>query len=484
MIQFENVSFNYDNSEKILNDINLTINDGEVICLTGASGCGKTTITRLLNGTIPHFFHGEIDGRIIVNGKDITKQSIYEVSQVSGSVFQNPRSQFFCLNTTSELAFEPENFGVEPNEINTQIANSAYEFNIEHLLDRGIFNLSGGEKQLIACTTIQVSGHDIIILDEPSSNLDFKTISKLRKMLNIWKQEGKTIIIAEHRLHYLMDVVDRFIILAQGTMRKQYDKDTFNKLSHETLAELGLRTTHLDKMKPKVHHNVACGTLTLKDFNFKYKPRLPLSINIPKIELNKGKVTAVIGHNGSGKSTFARCLTGVERKFKGKVDNDEVTLKRGHRLNNVYLVFQDVKDQLFAESVGEELRLSHADLDDETIQKQLQYYGISQHIERHPLSLSGGEKQRLAIASAVETSRDILIFDEPSSGLDGQRMREISGIIDDLATNGHTIIVITHDYELLLSCADEILHLENGHVKDQYTMNDANLGKLQSFFEI
>ncbi|MDW4417788.1 ATP-binding cassette domain-containing protein [Staphylococcus saprophyticus] len=281
-----------------------------------------------------------------------------------------------------------------------------------------------------------------------------------------------------------MDVVDRFIILAQGTMRKQYDKDTFNKLSHETLAELGLRTTHLDKMKPKVHHNVACGTLTLKDFNFKYKPRLPLSINIPKVELNKGKVTAVIGQNGSGKSTFARCLTGVERKFKGKVDNDEVTLKRGHRLNNVYLVFQDVNNQLFAESVGEELRLSHADLDDETIQKQLQYYGISQHIERHPLSLSGGEKQRLAIASAVETSRDILIFDEPSSGLDGQRMREISGIIDDLATNGHTIIVITHDYELLLSCADEILHLENGHVKDQYTMNDANLGKLQSFFEI
>lgn len=484
MIQFENVSFNYENGEKILNDINLTIHEGEVICLTGASGCGKTTMTRLLNGTIPHFFHGDIEGRILVNNKNITKQSIYETSQTSGSVFQNPRSQFFCLNTTSELAFEPENYGVDPSTIKSNIANSADEFRIEHLLDRGIFNLSGGEKQLIACTTIQVSGHDIIILDEPSSNLDFKTIIKLRKMLNIWKREGKTIMIAEHRLHYLIDVVDRFIIMDQGRISKSYDQATFENLSHETLATLGLRTTHLEKMKPKRHSNSTWGTLTLKDFKFKYKNRLPLSINIPKVELSKGKVTAVIGHNGSGKSTFARCLTGVERKFKGTVDNDDITLKRGHRLNNVYLVFQDVNNQLFAESVDEELRLSNVGLDNETIQERLQYYGISQHIERHPLSLSGGEKQRLAIASAVETNRDILIFDEPSSGLDGQRMREMSGIIDGLANKGHTIIVITHDYELLLSCADDILHLEQGHVKDQYTLNDENLSKLQAFFEI
>ncbi|PHK49671.1 ABC transporter ATP-binding protein [Staphylococcus edaphicus] len=484
MIQFEKVSFNYDDGEKILEDINLTINDGEVICLTGASGCGKTTITRLLNGTIPHFFHGDIEGHITVNGQDIRKQTIYEISQKSGSVFQNPRSQFFCLNTTSELAFEPENYGVNPIEIHTNIANSVCEFNIEHLLNRGIFNLSGGEKQLIACTAIQVRGHDIIILDEPSSNLDYKTIIKLREMLNMWKQEGKTIIIAEHRLHYLIDVVDRFIVLKCGRISEVYDHEAFNELNHTSLARLGLRTTHLEKLTPKVYNNIANGALTLKNFYFKYKASLPLSINIPKVELSKGKVTAIIGHNGSGKSTLVRCLTGVERKFKGKVDDDEITLKRNHRLNSVYLVFQDVNNQLFAESVGEELRLSQADLDDKTIQARLKQYGISEHIERHPLSLSGGEKQRLAIASAVETKRDIIIFDEPSSGLDGHRMREISEIINDLANQGHTILVITHDYELLLSSADEILHLEQGCIKDQYEMNDTNLSKLQAFFEI
>lgn len=220
MIEIKGLSFNYENEQQALNGINLTVNKGEVICLTGASGCGKTTLTRILNGAIPHFFKGHIEGEIIINNKDMKDQSIYDISKESGSVFQNPRSQFFCLNTTSELAFESENYGVNPTQIKADIGYSAYQFNLEHLLDRGIFSLSGGEKQLIACTAIQVSGHALIILDEPSSNLDFKTITRLKSMIELWKSTGKTIVIAEHRLHYLIDVVDRFIVMAQGTIKK------------------------------------------------------------------------------------------------------------------------------------------------------------------------------------------------------------------------------------------------------------------------
>jgi len=150
MIQFKDVSFRYEaNEQNILNDINLTIDDGEVICLTGASGCGKTTVTRMLNGIIPHFYNGEIDGQILMNDKDIQLQEVYELTQQSGSVFQNPRSQFFCLNTTSELAFELENYGTPANEIKQRINQSVKQFNLEHLLNRDIFNLSGGEKQLL-----------------------------------------------------------------------------------------------------------------------------------------------------------------------------------------------------------------------------------------------------------------------------------------------------------------------------------------------
>ena len=148
------------------------------------------------------------------------------------------------------------------------------------------------------------------------------------------------------------------------------------------------------------------------------------------------------------------------------------------------MVFQDVNNQLFAESVEEELKLSNPTLDDEMIRRCLRNYSISEHLQRHPLSLSGGEKQRLAIASAVETKREILVFDEPSSGLDGHHMREMSKIINRLAYEGHTVLVITHDYEMLLSCTDEILHLEDGKVKAQYEINNDTIEKLQTFFNI
>lgn len=484
MIEIQNLSFNYANGDQVLKEINLTIQNGEVICLTGASGCGKTTLTNTLNAIIPHFYHGDIEGDIRINGESVLEQSVYEVSKKSGSVFQNPRSQFFCLNTTSELAFEPENYGTDPEQIKNNIETSTQMLRMRHLLDREIFNLSGGEKQLIACTAVQIQGHDLIILDEPSSNLDFKTIIKLKHMLEIWKSEGKTIIIAEHRLHYLMDVVDRFVVLKDGMLSQIFSNASFNQLTHEALYDIGLRATHLRQIMPKPTRNEAQGQLIMNDFRFKYKSHLPLSLNIPNLEIPKGKVTAIVGHNGSGKSTFARCLTGIERKFKGHIIHESEIWNRKQRLNRVYLVMQDVNNQLFAERVDEELKLSNHDLDDATIQKRLRQYAISEYIDRHPLSLSGGEKQRLAIASAVETKRDILIFDEPSSGLDGARMREMSEIINHLADLGHTIFVITHDYELLLACADEVLHLEHGCVKRQYAMDTTHLADIQNFFEI
>lgn len=485
MIQFKNVSFKYENNESnILNNINLTIKKGEVICLTGTSGCGKTTLTRLINGVIPNFHKGEIDGKILINNQNIQLQDIYELTQQSGSVFQNPRSQFFCLNTTSELAFELENYGISPEQIMKRISESAEQFNFKNLLNRGIFNLSGGEKQLLACSAIQVYGHELIILDEPSSNLDFNTILKLQQMIEIWKAEGKTIVISEHRLHYLTESVDRFIVMSDGKISRIYENKQFNELSNNQLTNLGLRKIHLKQLKVKSECNSKLGHLNLQHYCFKYKRQQPLALNIDDINISKGKVTAIIGHNGSGKSTLARCLTGVEKNFKGTLNFEQNSVKPNQKSSDVYMVFQDVNNQLFAESLEEELKLSNPTLDDEAIKQCLQSFSIFEHLDRHPLSLSGGEKQRLAIANAVVTERDILIFDEPSSGLDGQHMRQMSTIINKLACQGHTVLVITHDYEMLLACADEILHLENGRNKFQYEINENTIEKLQLFFNI
>ena len=220
MIQLSNVNFKYSNSQSgALKDISITIHEGECILLCGDSGCGKTTITRLINGLIPHFYDGELTGSVKVADMDVSKEEIYTISKKVGSVFQNPRSQFFCLDTSSELAFGCENLGMPVEQINERIEHVVREVELENLVDRDIFKLSGGEKQRIACGSVAAMLPDIIVLDEPTSNLDIESIEILKHILMLWKKHNKTIIIAEHRLYWLKDVCDRAVICRMAKYR-------------------------------------------------------------------------------------------------------------------------------------------------------------------------------------------------------------------------------------------------------------------------
>lgn len=484
MIELKHVSFSYENGTPSLKDIDLLISSGEVICFTGASGCGKTTLLRLFNGLIPYFFNGKLTGEIIINGTSTQTQSIYDLSQQTGSVFQNPRAQFFCLNSTSEMAFEAENYGYHPQYITEQIRKGTTDLNLSHLLDRDIFKLSGGEKQLLACATIEVCQHDIIILDEPSSNLDHETIKKLKQLILRWKQAGKTVIIAEHRLYYLYDIVDRLVVMEQGAVAHSYTSAELKQLTQTQLAGLGLRATRLDLLPGKSHqrHIDSENRLQLNEFNFKYKKQDKTTLQLGDLSLARGSVTAIVGHNGAGKSTFARCLCGLERHFKGTVVEAQLTLKRKARLKNVFMVFQDVHRQLFAEDLEEELRLSDETLTAEEIQHNLEIFNIAHQSDTHPLALSGGQQQRLAVASAVVSNRKILIFDEPSSGLDGANMRQMAALLNRLADKGYTIVLITHDYELLMACTDEVIEIEHGQLVAQFVLNPENEMRLAPLF--
>ena len=223
MISFQNVTYSYqENGEpKSLNSINLKVKDGECILLCGKSGCGKTTMTRLLNGMIPNFYDGNLQGAVLLDGKNLFDLPMYEISKQVGSVFQNPRTQFYTVNTTSEIAFGCENFGMEPEKIATRVKQTAEDLEIEYLLDRNIFNLSGGEKQIIAFASIYAMSPQVYVLDEPSSNLDIQAIEKVRKILSLLKQQGKTIIIAEHRTYYLKDLVDRALYMENGKIIRE-----------------------------------------------------------------------------------------------------------------------------------------------------------------------------------------------------------------------------------------------------------------------
>ena len=212
IIDIKNVFFRYKGSDNgLLNDFSLSVKRGEVLLLCGLSGSGKTTVIRLINGLIPHFYQGDMQGNVNVAGYDIKETELYELAGTVGTVFQNPRSQFFSVDTDGEIVFGPENIGLAPDEIIKRKHDVVKEMNISELLGKSLFELSGGEKQKIACASVSALMPEIILLDEPSANLDYRATDDLRRSVIRWKKQGKTIIISEHRLWYLKDLADRVL---------------------------------------------------------------------------------------------------------------------------------------------------------------------------------------------------------------------------------------------------------------------------------
>ena len=248
IIEINNVSFHYKGSDEgLLNNVSLSIAQGEAVLLCGASGSGKTTIIRLINGLIPHYYPGELSGSVNVDGHDIKATELYDLAGVVGTVFQNPRSQFFSVDTDGEIVFGPENIGLEPDEIKRRAATVIKEMNLEKLMGRSLFELSGGEKQKIACGSVSALLPKIILLDEPSSNLDWGAIEDLRNQIKKWKSEGKTVIISEHRLWYLKDVLDRVIYMDKGDIAGEYSGKEFFTFSDSKIKELKLRPVKVEE---------------------------------------------------------------------------------------------------------------------------------------------------------------------------------------------------------------------------------------------
>ena len=407
------------------------------------------------------------------------QEELYDTARIVGSVFQNPRSQFFCVDTTSEIAFGCENMGLPEQEIRERMRQTVRELNMEQLLERDIFELSGGEKQKVACASVSALHPEVFVLDEPTSNLDVNAIEDLKKTLMFWKSEGKTIVIAEHRLYWLTELCDRVVYMKAGKIVLDISMDEFKNYSEETLSDMGLRTLRMN-----LHRDVKSAPgnvekMVLRDFSFSYEKED--AINIPEISLQEGAVIAVIGQNGAGKSTFSRCLCGLEKKFKGKVMIGEKILHRKQLLKQCYMVMQDVNHQLFCESVEEEVQLGMANENCRNVSDVLENLDLERLTERHPMSLSGGQKQRVAIASAILADKSILVFDEPTSGLDYCHMEQTAKLITSLKGK-KTIFIVTHDPELIIRCCTHILHLEEGTVYDLYELNQEGKDKIELFF--
>lgn len=464
MIESKNCSFCYQNSKtNALKSVDLIIYPGECVVLTGKSGCGKTTMTRFFNGLAPSYFCGEMTGSCHTFGLESGAASIEEYVPFTGSVFQNPKTQYFNVDTTAELAFPCENMGIPSRDIQKRVRECAEEFNLGKLLNRSIFQLSGGEKQRIAFGAACMLQPKLLILDEPTSNLDDLAIQDLHDRIAEKKAEGTTIIIAEHRLAWLSDLADRFCYFENGEVKGQWTAKEFCSLSLAQLHEMGLRSTNIEPYHKITfemrREKTKCSNPMISAHNLSvgYGKKSPV-YQIDDFEIGKGEIVALMGRNGIGKSTFVKTLCGLLKPQGGEI----TPVKEKERLKHSFMVMQDVNYQLFSDSVREEVLLCSKR--QELCDCVLDALGLLPFADRHPMSLSGGQKQRVAIASAILSDKDFIVLDEPTSGLDYYHMTQTAKLLNLLKKQGKAILVITHDEELVADCCDRVVFL---HEKEE-----------------
>jgi len=471
MITIKNLSFQYSTEEDfVLRNIDLSIHQGECILLCGKSGCGKSTLLKIINGIIPEFYQGKITGSVEVAGMNPFETEIYKISEKVGSVFQNPKTQFYTTNTTDEIAFALENYGVGREKIQKRLKEVQETMHVSALMDRNIFALSGGEKQKIAIAAVYALNPEIFVFDEPSSSLDMDAMIELSKLMERLKEEGKTIIIAEHRLWYLKKIVDRAVYLENGKITKEYSMEEMQNLSEEERCRTGLRHTNFPGDSPTwkerskdyaVKRDSSGNALELEIKDLLYKRKERTVFNIDRLGFERGKIVGIIGKNGIGKSTFAKVVCGLTRQTAGEICKNNKGISVPKRRKNSLLLMQEVNNQLFTDSVYDELRLTSGLKEEEQFRMCMADMQMDQLKEKNPHSLSGGQKQRVVILSALLSKKKILFLDEPTSGLDYASMKIVAKNIKKFKAEKKLILIISHDMEFLEEVCDRVLAFPN-----------------------
>ncbi len=477
------VSYAYPTGQQVLDDVDLDIAPGGLTLVCGASGSGKSTVLRLLNGLIPHFHDGDLTGQVLIGDEEVRAVPIERSGLRTATVFQNPATQFFTTTVADELAFAPQNYQVPAQEIRRRRTDALEELGVADLADRDLRGLSGGQAQKVACAQALAQQTPVILLDEPTSNLDPHAIDDVRAAIERLKRSGRTLVVAEHRIYFLRGLVDQAVIMGRGRVLHRMSGEELWRIGEDRRKELGLRTLErprldttpapvaalagyagaqaADDAGDSVVHRSRAASRTLRIEcdespggagrsgllieNLRVERGGHLILDIPELFFPAGAVTGVMGSNGIGKTTLARAVCRLQRARRGaRVTLDGRELAAGQ----AFLVMQDVHRQLFTESVSQEAGLA-----------QLERLDLDGLAERHPLSLSGGQKQRLVIATAIDQDARVLILDEPTSGVDHRHLVAIAAELRDLAREGRVVIVISHDIEFLNECADHVVEI-------------------------
>ena len=473
MIRINDLAYTYPFQERpALRGISLALEPGQVLLLAGASGCGKSTLLRAVNGLIPHYHQGRLEGRVQVAGREVGSCELGELSRLVGSLFQDPEQQFFALGVAEEVAFGLECRGLPPEAIEQRVEAVLARFGLTGLAGASVLELSEGEKQKVALAAAVALEPRILVLDEPTANLDPEAVADLARTLGELKRQGLTMVIADHRLHWLEGLADQVCLLRDGQVAARgglelLDDDGLRR-------DLGLRAARLADHRavlPGLPVSCALG-LEVRGLSFAHRRRPPL-FESTDLVLPRGQVMALMGPNGSGKTTLARLLAGLETRRRGQFRLDQSPIEPARLRERAGLVFQNADHHLHLSSLDRELRFSlprHLRASGQRrmaeLLRRLRLEGLEQ---RHPQSLSGGQKQRLAIAAALMKDPALLILDEPTSGLDGASLLALASLLRQRAAEGAAVLVITHDLELIGAACDGGLTLERADAQASQT---------------
>ncbi len=532
IIEVRDLSYTYPNAKApALCDISLEIEEGEFILLTGPSGCGKTTFCRALNGLIPHFYKGQLEGRVSVAGLDTQEHPTLKLAQSVGLIFQNPDNQIFALTVEKDIAFGLENLGVPKERMKEEVAWASENTGISHLMDRATHELSGGQKQRLTIASILAMHPRIIVMDEPTSFLDPLGAERIFGVLSKLNQEyGMTIILIEHRMDLAVKHAERIIVFNEGRVINDGPPDLIftdpetkligvgiprivelaqrfrdRGLSFERLPltaddffsdihgylppasqvpEPSIDLSELDDLTGEYVHKPI---IEVKDVSFDY-PGDVHALRDVSLTIHQGDFVAIMGENGAGKTTLVKHFNGLltpkeGQVFVGGVDVSSTTVASLSR--SVGLVFQSPDDQLFEENVEREISfaLRNFGFQEEVIKQRVDWALNLLEIERYrkssPFILSGGERKRVALASVLAWDPEILVLDEPTIGQDYGQKERLRHFLKHLRTQGKTIVIVTHDVEFVAEIQPRIVLMAQGKVVAEGTAK-----KIMTDFEV
>lgn len=501
-IQFKDFTFKYDiQAEPTLKSLNLTIEKGQKVLIIGPSGSGKSTIGHCLNGIIPNIYHGEKSGQFTIDGKEAFGLSIYDKSHLVSTVLQDPDGQFIGLTVAEDLAFALENDCVSLEEMQEKVAHWAKRLDLTEFLDNRPQDLSGGQKQRVSLAGVLIDESPILLFDEPLANLDPKSGQETIDLIDrIHHEEKATTIIIEHRLEdVLYRHVDKVVLVNDGQIL--FDGHPDELLRTELLIQNGIREPlyvtalkdlgvdvtsmeHLSDLSQIDLTNIAVTApssfqeeapqdklLMVEQLHFAYQENRPILKNI-NFEINQGERIAIVGKNGAGKSTLAKAICQFitpegDIRYRGQSIMTDSIKERAEKIGYVLQnPNQMISQTMIFDEVALGLRLRGVDEQavEERVLETLKVCGLYE-FRKWPISaLSFGQKKRVTIASVLVMNPEIILLDEPTAGQDKRNYTEIMNFLNQLNKAGHTIIMITHDMQLMLEYSDRSIVVSNGEI--------------------